>query len=181
MTTSNMQAAGQRGRSSRKALAWGSAMLLACLACGAADAATTSTTFSVNATVLASCAISATNLNFGNYDPGSATPDDATSTVSVQCSTGTSYAVSLDAGTTSGSTLTSRNMSDGIASTLNYQLYTDAAHTTVWGDGSGSTLTNSGVGTGSSSQDYTVYGRVPISQFVTSGAYSDTITATVSY
>ncbi|RAP59341.1 spore coat U domain-containing protein [Oleiagrimonas sp. MCCC 1A03011] len=173
-----------RSRSTRHAWKkWGLTATTSALVliCGTANAASTSTTFTVSATVLASCTISATDLDFGNYDPGSASSDDATSTVSVQCSNGTSFAVALDAGTTAGSTLTDRNMSDGGSSTLNYQLYTDGTHTVVWGDGSGSTLTNTGTGTGTSTQDFTVFGSIPTGQFVTSGSYTDTVTATVTY
>src|SRR6266487_1298814 len=41
---------------------------------------------------------------------------------------------------------------------LNYNLYTDAARTTVWGDGTGGTVTVSGSSNGSTT--HTVYGRI---------------------
>lgn len=60
-------------------------VMLAITLIGSAEsvlAATATTTFQVDATVIASCNVSATNLAFGNYDTLSATPADATSTPS---------------------------------------------------------------------------------------------------
>lgn len=161
---------------SRAALLPGLALLLAVPAAGAA---TTNTTFTVNATVLAACTMSAANMNFGNYDANAATPTDTTSSLSVLCTNGQSYVVSLDAGSTAGNTMTARYMTDGSES-LAYSLYTDAGRTVIWGDGTSGTGTVSGTGSGTQ-QAITVYGRIPVSQLVGQGSYSDTITATVTY
>jgi len=155
------------------------AALLAAVAPGVI-AGTSTTTFTVSATVLAACTMSATNMDFGDYDANSGTPNDTTSTLSVQCTNGQAYVVSLDAGTTSGNTVAARNMTDGGSDLLSYGLYTDAGRTSVWGDGTNGSSTVSGTGNGSQ-QSLTVYGRVPISQLVAQGSYSDTITATVAY
>ncbi len=151
----------------------------AVLAVPAAIAATTSTTFNVTANVVATCAVTATNLAFGNYDAALGTPVDATSTVNVTCTNGHGYTVDLNAGTGSGATVAVRRMTNG-GNTLDYSMYTDAARTTVWGDGTLSTSTQAGTGNGAA-QALTVYGRIPTGQFVTAGAYSDTVTATVTY
>lgn len=147
-----------------------------------ANAATTTTTFSVDATVSDSCSVSATQLDFGAIDPlNNATNDtDATSTVDVTCSSGTGYDVGLDAGTGGDGTVTGRAMSDGGTNTLNYSLYTDSARTTNWDDAGGTnTVTGTGDGTALS---HTVYGRVPSGQETTPvGTYTDTITVTVTY
>lgn len=145
----------------------------------AAYAATAQTTFSVTATVLASCSVSAGTLAFGNYTPTSGSPADATSTVDITCTNGTPYTVALDGGSTE-SNVAARAMSDTNAHTLSYEIYTDSARATVWGDGTGSTVAQSGTGSGVA-QPLTAYGRVPASQFVTAGNYSDTVTVTVSY
>ena len=70
-------------------------------------------------------------------------------------------------------------MSDGLTTPhyLNYQLYSDSARGTVWDNVTGTTLTGSGI-----AQGLTVYGRLPGGQLsAPAGAYSDTITATVSF
>ena len=144
-----------------------------------AHAATAQATFSVTATVLASCSVSAGTLAFGNYTPTSGSPADATSTVDITCTNGTHYSVALDGGSTE-SDVAARAMSDTSAHTLSYEIYTDSSRATVWGDGTGSTVAQSGTGSGSL-QTLTAFGRVPASQFATAGNYSDTVTVTVSY
>jgi spore coat protein U-like protein len=76
-------------------------------------------------------------------------------------------------------TYTPRKMSG----TANYNLYGDAALTTIWGDGSGGTYTFGAVNGTFGTQSYsgTIYGMVPATQDLAPGAYSDTITATLSY
>jgi spore coat protein U-like protein len=137
------------------------------------------TTFSVTATVLASCTVSAGTLAFGNYTPTDGSPVDATSTVNVVCTNGTSYTVALDGGSTANN-VAARAMSDGGSHALSYEIYDDASHATMWGDGTGATVTQSGTGNGAT-QGLTAYGRVPASQFAVAGNYADTVTVTVSY
>jgi spore coat protein U-like protein len=143
-----------------------------------ASAATATATFSVSATVVKACVISATPLSFGTYDPTTASPVDGTTTVTVTCTNGTSYNVGLNAGTSAGATVTSRKMTQG-SNTLNYALYQDAARTTNWGNTVG---TDTVSGTASvSPANLTIYGRVAPAQNVPVGTFSDTITATVTY
>lgn len=122
------------------------------------------------------CTVSANSLQFGSIDPLVSTDHDSTSTVTVTCATTTPYSISFDTG---GGTYAQRLMSSG-GNTLLYNIYTSAAYTVVWGDGSGSTSTVSGsadtVGT-----DHTVYGRVPDQPTAVAGIYSDTIVVTVTY
>ena len=67
------------------------------------------------------------------------------------------------------------------ANLLNYALYTDSGHTTLWGDGAGgTTATIDGTGNGIS-QSSTIYGRVPAGQTVPAGGYADTVNVTVTY
>ena len=70
-------------------------------------------------------------------------------------------------------------MTGPAGATLAYALYQDSAHTINWGNTVG-TDTVSGTGNGSA-QTLTVYGEVPAGQSVTPGAYTDTITATITY
>lgn len=139
----------------------------------------------------ATCTTSGSNLVFGNYAPFSGTATNITGTITVMCSVavnlsgGTvSYTIALGAGN-SGSYAT-RRLSSG-AHTLNYNLYTSSAYTTVWGDGTGGSVTVSGSGTlpvllSSFSNNLTVYGRIPALQLsAVPGVYNDTITITVTY
>lgn len=150
------------------------------LTAGSAMAATSTTTFGVNATVADSCSVSATALDFGSIDPLAGTDKDTTTTIDVTCTNTTTYDVGLDAGATTGATVTARQMTDASTNTLDYSLYSDSGRTTNWGDTVGSdTVAGTGDGT---AQVLTVYGRVPSGQqTATVGTYSDTITVTVTY
>lgn len=145
-----------------------------------AISATTTDTFQVTATVLGSCSVSATDLAFGNYTPTSGTALDQTSTVSVTCTTGTTYDVGLNEGLNPGvGGVTARRMVYDTNKFLAYALYSDIGRITNWGN-TPPTDTVAGTGNGAA-QDITVYGRVAINQYVTAGAYADTITVTVTY
>jgi len=151
---------------------------------GAATAATTTTSFSVTATVLKTCSATASTLAFGNYTPGAGAISGST-TVNVKCTNGTSFTVALDKGTTTGGSITQRLMANG-ANTLQYNLYKDAAFTTLFGDGTtGSTSAGTGSGV-ATAVSVTVYGQLPDNatnqNAVPSGTnYSDSITATITY
>jgi len=144
-------------------------------------AETASTTFTVSATVTNNCSVTANNLSFGNYDVLTGGAVDSSATISVVCTSGTSYNVGLNTGLGSGATVSSRKMTriSGGSDTLNYSLYQDASHSTVWGNTVG-TDTETGTGTGSA-QLLTVYGRLFASQNVPAASYQDTITVTVTF
>jgi spore coat protein U-like protein len=154
---------------------------LAVLAMAAtSNAATVQTPFGVSATVQQVCAVAATNLGFGAYDASSASPNNASSTITVTCTPDSTYSIALNAGTTSGGTEAAHLMTDGSSHTLIYNLFTDINHTTKWGDGTLSTTVVSGTADGTH-QPYTLFGQIGIGQFVPSGSYTDTVTATVTY
>jgi spore coat protein U-like protein len=155
-------------------------------AAGPAQAATTTTTFNVTATVLANCSVTASALSFGNYTPSAGALTGST-TLQVRCTRNTAYTVDLNAGTTAGGTLAQRLMRHASTTdTLQYNLYTTNALTTVFGNGTGGTGNGSGTGNGmaAAATSITVYGQLPDStanQDAPTGAYSDTITVTVTY
>jgi spore coat protein U-like protein len=136
---------------------------------------TATATFSISATVVPSCSITATALNFGAYTGAVL---NATSTLTVQCASGAAYNVGFDQGQATGATVTTRKMTNA-TKTLNYGLYSDSGRTKNWGNTVG-TDTLAGTGSGST-QSITVYGQVPANQKPAPGAYADTITATVTY
>ncbi|XSG83406.1 MAG: Csu type fimbrial protein [Methyloligella sp. ZOD6] len=82
-----------------------------------------------------SCSFSISSMSFGNVDTLGGGPVDTTATVSYSCSglVG-SYRICPSIGEGSGGADgTARYLQGPGASTLAYQLYTDAARTTVWG------------------------------------------------
>jgi spore coat protein U-like protein len=163
-----------------KILSGVSAGVLLALA-GGAYAATATTTFNVTATVAPNCTVAASPLGFGAYTGVDITTP--TSTITVNCTALTGYGIALDVGT-GGGTYTARTMTNGGTGTLVYNLFTDAARTSVWGDDSGSTdiVTDTGAGMGTPKL-HTVYGSLlavdnPNAQ---SGSYASTINVTVTY
>jgi spore coat protein U-like protein len=146
------------------------------LNCTSAAAATATSNFQVTATVQATCLISAGALGFGTY---TGVLSNATSTISVTCTNTSGYNIGLSAGTTSGATVAARKMAGTGTDVLNYALFRDSSRTNNWGETVGTdTLAGSGNGL---AQTITVYGQVPAGQYVSPGAYSDTITATITY
>jgi spore coat protein U-like protein len=131
----------------------------------------------VSANVQATCVIdSVAPLAFGNYVQGVG-PVDAAALIDLNCGIGVLYNVRLSG--LAGSA--PRTMSQG-ASTLQYQLYRDAARTQLWGQ-TDNTDTVDGTGTGAS-VPLSVYGRIPDSganQLAASGAYTAVVTVTVAY
>lgn len=145
----------------------------------AAHAASSNTSMPVTADVSGTCSVSTGTVAFGAYDGTSASNVDAQATVSVTCTSGTSFWVGLNAGGGSGATVSTRKMTSG-ANTLNYSLYQDSSRTTLWGNTQAVDATGS-LTAGSSAYSLTVYGRIPGSQNVPAGSYSDSVTVTVNY
>lgn len=139
-----------------------------------AGGSSTTGQFNINGTVQPFCAISASNLNFGNY---SGTLVNASSTLTIGCTLNDQYTVGLSAGTSSGATVTNRAMTGPGGALLKYQLYSNSGHSTYWGN---TTNTVAGTGTGFN-QSLTVYGQMPAGQNVAPGSYTDTIIATLTY
>jgi spore coat protein U-like protein len=156
------------------------------LVVGSLNAATVtpSPTFQVTATVPAICRATASALAFGTYTQGNGDVD-GTSAVSVRCTTGTGFTVGLNAGGTTGATVTTRSMLSG-TNQLGYSLFRDSGRTQNWGQTIGTdTLAGTGAGIApASAVALTVYGRIVDStanQNVPAGSYTDTITVTVTY
>jgi spore coat protein U-like protein len=156
------------------------ALTAACLlqSVSSSFAVTTTATFTVQVTIVATCVINSTStLNFGSQGVFTANVDQQ-STISVQCTNTTPYNIGLDAGVGSGATVAVRKMTAG-AATVNYSLYSDSGRNTVWGTTIGSN-TVAATGNGAA-QSYTVYGRIPAQTTPAPGAYTDTVTVTVTY
>lgn len=104
---------------------------------------------------------------------------DATTTISVTCTTGQTYNVGLGAGTGPSPTVTARKMKNG-TDIVAYGLYKTAARAA--GDNWGDTGTDRMAGTGTgAAQSLTVYGRVPPQTTPPANTYTDTVAITVTY
>lgn len=139
----------------------------------------------------ATCSASASGVVFGSYTPNQVAALDSSGSVTVSCTKGAldtlpltvSYTIALSRG--SSTSYSPRQMKSG-ANSLNYNLYQELAAVTMWGDGSGGSARLSGIlilplVLGSASNSHTVYGRIFGAQNAVPGAYSDSITVTVSY
>jgi len=158
-------------------------LILGAVWAGVAGSATTTTTFAVTETVQATCSATATTLAFSAYTPGAGAISN-NGTISVKCTKNTPYTIALNGGTTTGGTIAQRLMASG-ANTLQYNLFTTAAFSQIFGDGTGTSKTVAGTGAGvATASTVTVFGQLPDSaanQAAVPGSYADTITVTVTY
>jgi spore coat protein U-like protein len=112
---------------------------------------------------------------FGTYDPFSAVPLDAQARLRIRCPRNTAPRVTLSRG--SSTTYAARELRSG-AEVLLYNLFTTAARTTIWGDGTqGSVFIDAPRG----NSNRNIFGRIPAGQDPAVGAYTDTITVTLIY
>jgi spore coat protein U-like protein len=144
------------------------------------------TTFQVSTQVIKSCIIGASNLVFPNYDQLSAVATTGSTTVTVRCTNGTVATIALNIGQNGTTFAAPRVMKDSVSGgLLNYNLYTTSGYTTVWGDGTNSSATQSYTSASSATvQPFTVYGSIPAGQTVATSAaatYADTITMSVTF
>lgn len=137
-------------------------------------------------TTIWSCVIqtnlSGTGVAFGVYDPLVASPISTVWTVYWTCPYGQGgYNVSFSAGNSGN--LHGRYMLDALGEKLTYNLYLDAAHTQIWGDGSQGTAVLTGAASTQTNYATNVYGLLNGGQKnVTGGqAFLDWIVATINY
>ncbi|MBK9161992.1 MAG: spore coat protein U domain-containing protein [Nitrosomonadales bacterium] len=125
-------------------------------------------TGTLTAQAAAVCTVQTTPLSFGSYLGNALT---STATITTTCDLPAVVTVEMDKG--GGASLSSRVMSSA-ASQMSYNLYTDATHQVIWGDGTSGTQTVTGT-------NLTVYGLIPANQTVAAGNYGDTVVVTISY
>lgn len=145
----------------------------------AALPASITTTFQVSATVVAACSVSAGPMNFGSF-VNLTSAVDTTSSVTVNCVTGTAWLAGIDVGTGLGASLASRKLTSG-ANVMDYNIFRDPARTQVMGGFVTGGNILGGTGTGLNDVQ-TLYGRIPASVVTPpTGTYTDTITVTVQF
>jgi spore coat protein U-like protein len=129
---------------------------------------------SVTVTVQSGCALSGGTLNFGEYNSGQANDLDAEGVINFTNCSG-NLVFSLDGGLSGN--VTDRQMRSS-TSRLSYQIYRNPSRTAIWGMGSDSrevTLL------APQSESLTLYGRIPKSQVVPDGVYTDIINITLTF
>ena len=168
------------------------ATIASLLACSAAQALTATTTFTVSATVVSNCNISATNLSFGNYDPLSASANNASGTVTITCTKNAASTIGMSQGLNFGSGF--NNMKSGAGDLIQYTLGQPPNNTpgtactfpaaTAWTN-SGAGLFTPAAAPSKAARTYNVCGTVAAGQDVPGSVagvlYQDTVTATVTF
>ena len=128
----------------------------------------------------AACTLSATSVTFGTYDVFQTSPSDSTGTITFRCGTSDKdIRITISAG--SSSTFTLRTLRQS-SENLGYNLFSDAARTQVWGDGTGGTWTYFLHNPQNNREMVlTVYGRISAGQDAAVGTYADTVVVTLEY
>lgn len=126
----------------------------------------------VLANVIESCVLAiGAPVDFGNYDPTSLTADDdGQGRLDVTCTQGTAIDIALDNGGNGA-----RLMDDGAGQLLDYELFSDAARSAVWG-----TVTPPAAPS-NATRNFNVYGRIPAGQNVSAMPFTDTVVVTVTW
>jgi spore coat protein U-like protein len=116
-------------------------------------------------------------LAFGEYLVSNASPTDTTGSLQLICDANSVVRLHISQG--NSGTYNPRRMQSG-GSTLQYNVYVDAARTRIWGDGSSGT--DYVTFTRQVFPTFTLYGRIPAKQpNLRVGAYSDTLKLTVLF
>ena len=167
-----------------RSIAYVAATLIA-IAPLATQAGTTTGPLSVSATISNNCAFGTSTMPFGAYDPvvtNASTALAVTGTVNLTCTKSDAITLTADAGgngshaTGSCATATcTRAMISG-SNYLSYDLYTSAAHSTIWNTSNNIPATATGV-----SQAVSIYGYVPAGSNQPAGSYTDTVTVTATF
>ena len=141
-----------------------------------ADAITTGFDHTMKYTVAvpASCSsLAAGTLAFGNIGSTASAPTSATGTINVTCTARSPFTVYMGSGQNA---LNGTNRMVSGSNYLKYVLYADSSFSTAW------TNTNGVAGTGTgTSQNLTVYGRIPTQPTPPLGSYTDTVIVTLRY
>jgi len=138
-----------------------------------------------------SCSVNTLPLNFGNYDPFTATPLDVTTTATITCTSnsnrplGETTIITSSISRGGAPSFSPREMRNALNNPLNYNLFTSAARTTIFGDGSaGTSERREFVWVNRSNPAiirHDIFGRIFAGQDVSVGSYRDTLIFTVDF
>jgi spore coat protein U-like protein len=123
----------------------------------------------IQASVAATCRVSSTTaINFGVYDPTSATNSDAAGNMVLRCVKNTSYKTYITG---------TRSMTTG-GDTLTFELYSDSERSAAYPS---TTPASGDTATSSAPVTKDIFGRIPALQDVGVASYSTTLVATIEY
>ena len=134
----------------------------------------------VTATVEDSCTVSDTTMTFPTMSVVNGTNHDSSATVSLTCTLGADYNVSLDMGLQEDTGAGVRRLHDSTTGEyIPYDLYHTSVGGTLWDD----TVVYDPAGTATGGADsFVVFGRIPSTAAnVTAGTYTDTVTITIGF
>jgi spore coat protein U-like protein len=140
----------------------------------------------------AACGISGGGaaISFGGYNPLTfqgklvSADVDSSGSISVTCTgltQGVAYTLKLGSGRSN--IISARRMGGSAGGAdMSYNLYTNAARSVVWGDGSSGSVISGSLGVGTNSNNHAFYGRIPGGQHsVIPGSFSDQLLITLEY
>ncbi|WP_180977413.1 Csu type fimbrial protein [Janthinobacterium sp. ROICE36] len=134
--------------------------------------------FTVNATAVNDCTITASPMAFANASILTGNLR-STSTLSVRCVNNNAYQIALNGGSVAAN-VANRQMKNSLTTDKVSYLLSSALDGPLWGDGTAGTSMVTGTGTGAS-VPLTIYGRVPAQVSPRPGDYKDTVTATIYF
>lgn len=165
--------------------------LLFCFIWPAFGATTLPFVFTVSATITKGCQLGGSgtgNASFGTLDFGTlidmANSRDIASvpgggSITLTCTPGTAVTIAMDGGVNGGNNAMRYLARTGGTQKISYQLYQNAARSTVWGNGAQALSIAAFPAT---SQTYTVYGRlIADGSKPTAGTYTDSVTVTFTF
>ena len=149
----------------------------------AVDTGSDTGTIGVSLTVVEECTLATNAIAFPTTGIVDANVETST-TITIECTRHSPFEIGLSAGANAGGTdVDERKLAlvGGEAEdTLDYQLYSNAGYSTVWGHTIGEDTVGDDDATGAD-QTFTIYARVPTHQNAPAGSYTDTVTATIWY
>lgn len=126
------------------------------------------------------CFLTATPLSFGTYDMLSPIPRDATAQFNIRCTNQPKNPLTVTLSLTTGNgSYAQRLMLGSNGGALIYNIFLNAGLSQVLGDGTGGSTTISQTIDKTTPWTVTLFGRIPASQSVPVGAYTDTLVGTI--
>jgi spore coat protein U-like protein len=118
---------------------------------------------------------------FGTYDVFSAASNDTAGSLSYSCTGGATVTITLSRG--SAPSFSPRQMQrSGGGTPMSYNLYLDAGHAQIWGDGTSSTFVSGPTSPADNAVNVVpIFGSIPAGQDVAVGGYGDTVVVTLNF
>lgn len=112
-------------------------------------------------------------INFGSTIVSLSSAITASTTMTVNCTTGIPYTIGITTGNNGG-----RFLADGTGQFIDYELYSDAGYSSIFQAVGTSVVGTTGNG---ADQSHTIYARLPVQTTPAVGVYTDQVLVTVRY